>query len=563
MDVNSLEVNVTTLINWQDALQIQTSTRPSASAIDLPENLLRNGHYDKSPFPLDEKINQKIAFWVGNVWLLNADAIVCCNNENFTSKTDLITKHTLIRAGKDLIVELRQTVRYCRTGEAKLTSGYLLPASHIIHTVSPKYSHKYTTAAETSLHNAYKNVLVLARDNNIRTLGLRCIHSSVCRYPPFLGANVALRTIRRFLEKWGDKFDKIVLAVSNHNKEAYSALLPLYFPRNNQEELAAKYQLPQNVGDVDGQLFLEERQIRISANPICTNLVRNINEAELYSDEEDRSSQDRSSGGFIRQQFRGINESFMKAKENVDKERLKRLQTGGNQMILNKQPIRKEFYKRLLIRAKKEDFTDFIRRRFIYQSGVDREGRAVVVFLVQRWRALIEDQLMGRHHTRRRHSFVYQSMPNLNDNPNLSIASLTSSLPPEISELHRLFFISQLDPIVDRPYVFIYVHSLSNKDDLLPSNKCMQALLGMLHPKYVTNLNAFYILHSTLINKIKSFFKFPSELYDRTTFVKGVEHLYSLVSPDQLELPGFVLAHDLDLYGVRYYEPDSRNFLRI
>ena len=51
----------------------------------------------------------------------------------------------------------------CRTGEAKLTKGYNLPARFVIHTVGPRYNIKYKTAAESALYNCYRNVLMLAK----------------------------------------------------------------------------------------------------------------------------------------------------------------------------------------------------------------------------------------------------------------------------------------------------------------------------------------------------------------------------------------------------------------
>ena len=52
----------------------------------------------------------------------------------------------------------------CRTGEVKLTKGFDLPASNIIHTVGPRYNTKYKTAAESALFNCYRGVLQLARE---------------------------------------------------------------------------------------------------------------------------------------------------------------------------------------------------------------------------------------------------------------------------------------------------------------------------------------------------------------------------------------------------------------
>lgn len=54
------------------------------------------------------------------------------------------------------ILKLFSEFSECRTGDVKVTSGHELPARYIIHTVGPKYSVKYQTAAETTLHMCYR-----------------------------------------------------------------------------------------------------------------------------------------------------------------------------------------------------------------------------------------------------------------------------------------------------------------------------------------------------------------------------------------------------------------------
>nr|GEU55628.1 appr-1-p processing [Tanacetum cinerariifolium] len=62
------------------------------------------------------------------------------------------------------VPEVRPGVR-CPVGEAKITRGFKLPASHVIHTVGPVYDKSSNVAA--LLSNAYRNSLRVARENNI------------------------------------------------------------------------------------------------------------------------------------------------------------------------------------------------------------------------------------------------------------------------------------------------------------------------------------------------------------------------------------------------------------
>lgn len=74
-------------------------------------------------------------------------------------------------------------------------------------------------------------------------------------------------TIRRFLEQHSDAFNCVVLVLDPSDLGIYEVLLPLYFPRNPEEEETACWQLPSDVGGIDGEPLLPDRQIRIIDNP--------------------------------------------------------------------------------------------------------------------------------------------------------------------------------------------------------------------------------------------------------------------------------------------------------
>ena len=74
----------------------------------------------------------------------------------------------------------------------RVTKGFSLPASYIIHTVSPIYSEKYRTASENTLHACYRNVLYKAKELGLKTIGLCTISSVQKNFPSDLGAHIAL-----------------------------------------------------------------------------------------------------------------------------------------------------------------------------------------------------------------------------------------------------------------------------------------------------------------------------------------------------------------------------------
>ena len=98
-------------------------------------------------------------------------------------------------AGPELLAECR-TLGGCRTGEAKITKGYKLPARFVIHTVGPIY-YEYTPAeAESLLTSCYENSLKLAREKGLKTVGFPLISAGVYGYPQKDAIRVAVETIK-------------------------------------------------------------------------------------------------------------------------------------------------------------------------------------------------------------------------------------------------------------------------------------------------------------------------------------------------------------------------------
>lgn len=98
-----------------------------------------------------------------------------------------------LRAACYAVPEVRPGLR-CPTGEARITPGFKLPASHVIHTVGPVYDEDGNPAA--SLSNAYRNSLRVAREKNIQYVAFPAISCGVYRYPFDEAATVAISTIR-------------------------------------------------------------------------------------------------------------------------------------------------------------------------------------------------------------------------------------------------------------------------------------------------------------------------------------------------------------------------------
>ena len=104
-------------------------------------------------------------------------------------------------AGPELLMECIQ-LRGCKTGEAKITKGYKLPAKYVIHTVGPVWDNGNKNEDE-ALANCYRSSLKLARENQIKTIAFPAISTGVYRFPADRAAQIAVKTIKENLADVG------------------------------------------------------------------------------------------------------------------------------------------------------------------------------------------------------------------------------------------------------------------------------------------------------------------------------------------------------------------------
>ncbi|RWR80470.1 Hismacro and SEC14 domain-containing protein [Cinnamomum micranthum f. kanehirae] len=93
------------------------------------------------------------------------------------------------------VPEVRPSVR-CPTREARITPGFRLPVSHVIHTVGPIYH--TDDHPEVSLQSAYRNSLKLAKENNIQYIAFPALSCGVYGYPFKDASIIAISTVKEF-----------------------------------------------------------------------------------------------------------------------------------------------------------------------------------------------------------------------------------------------------------------------------------------------------------------------------------------------------------------------------
>ncbi|MFV8667840.1 O-acetyl-ADP-ribose deacetylase [Ralstonia pseudosolanacearum] len=99
------------------------------------------------------------------------------------------------RAAGPELLEACRALHGCRSGQAKITPGFLLPARYIIHTVGPIWRGGRQDEAAL-LAACYRNSLALAKQHDVRTIAFPCISTGVYGFPPQLAAPIAVRTVR-------------------------------------------------------------------------------------------------------------------------------------------------------------------------------------------------------------------------------------------------------------------------------------------------------------------------------------------------------------------------------
>lgn len=126
-------------------------------------------------------------------------------------------------AGPDLLHECR-LLGGCKTGDAKLTKGYRLPARFIVHTVGPVWRGGAHGEPEL-LVSCYRRSLEVAAAAGVSSLAFPSISTGIFGYPIEEAATVAVSTVRRSLEAGCSVQSVTFCCFSKSDLDVYKAAL--------------------------------------------------------------------------------------------------------------------------------------------------------------------------------------------------------------------------------------------------------------------------------------------------------------------------------------------------
>jgi O-acetyl-ADP-ribose deacetylase (regulator of RNase III) len=167
-------------------------------------------------------MKERIEIVKGDITRLHVDAIVNAANSSLLGGGGV--DGAIHRAAGPQLNEACRWLGGCKTGQAKITGGYNLPAEHVIHTVGPVWNGGGQGEPEL-LASCYRNSFALALKNNIKIIAFPAISCGIYDYPIEAAVAIALRETLNFLSGH-DAIERVIFAC--FETDVYQAYLDAF-----------------------------------------------------------------------------------------------------------------------------------------------------------------------------------------------------------------------------------------------------------------------------------------------------------------------------------------------
>lgn len=193
--------------------------------LELQDTLLsaereEKGVVDIWPLP-SAAADPRLVLWQGDITRLQADAVVNAANSAllgcFHPCHGCIDNAIHSAAGlqlRDACAEIMRAQGHPEpAGRAKLTRAYNLPARYVLHTVGPIVGRWVTWKDRRELAACYRSCLALAAEHDLRSVAFCCISTGEFHFPNQEAAEIAVRTVREFLEQQTTSVERVIFNV--------------------------------------------------------------------------------------------------------------------------------------------------------------------------------------------------------------------------------------------------------------------------------------------------------------------------------------------------------------
>ena len=178
-------------------------------------------------------LNDGWYLWRGDITTLRCDAVVNAANSGllgcFVPCHGCIDNAIHTYAGVQLRLACAQLINKQGheepTGRAKITPAFNLPSRYVIHTVGPIVGDAVTPEDAALLASCYRSCLELAEKHHLTNVAFCCISTGVFHFPNRHAAEIAVKTVKRYLEEHNSKIKVVFDVFKDEDYAIYRELL--------------------------------------------------------------------------------------------------------------------------------------------------------------------------------------------------------------------------------------------------------------------------------------------------------------------------------------------------